>query len=197
MHWCLSFHASATADSRLSNAGFESDTNGENQTLFGWQTYGPNNFNEANSAIAHSGTNYLQGLSGVHRRGQLYRHLSGLHFRAGRNLFCRRLGLHACGDVLAGQNPAWIEVTFRSALAPFWRSIGRRSSPPISSPPARSPKTSGTDLRVTNQYDPDSYQVDQYRRPAWLRRREPFLSATRLSCKATPIIPAAPSISMI
>ena len=42
----------------MSNPGFEFDPIGHNQSLLGWQQYGPNNYNETSGA--HGGTNYFK-----------------------------------------------------------------------------------------------------------------------------------------
>src|ERR1700743_1829893 len=56
----LGFVCISRAASLLNNPGFESDVATENQTIQGWTTYGGDNYNEADSAIARSGTNYLK-----------------------------------------------------------------------------------------------------------------------------------------
>ncbi len=44
----------------LSNAGFEADPPGENQSVPGWTSYGPNVYSETGATIAHDGVNYLK-----------------------------------------------------------------------------------------------------------------------------------------
>jgi beta-glucanase (GH16 family) len=156
---CLGFCASAKADSLLSNAGFESDTNNENRALFGWQTYGPNTFNEANSAIAHHGTNYFkvyQAFTGTVNYTGIYQdYISG----PGAAYSADGWAYTAGSDALAGQNAAWIEVSFRDALGnalALYRSAVVTTN---SIATGAFPKNQWNDLAVTNQYDPNTYEL--------------------------------------
>jgi beta-glucanase (GH16 family) len=143
----------------LSNAGFESDTNSHNQALFGWQTYGPNVYNEAGAAAAHSGTNYCkvyQAFTGAINYSGVYQdYISG----PGATYAADGWAFTAGNDTLAGQNQAWLEITFRDASAnvlALYRSAIVTSNT-ISS--GKFPKNAWNHLLVTNQYDPNSYAV--------------------------------------
>src|SRR5690348_12127078 len=71
----------ARASNLLSNPGFEADPPGESQTILAWHLYGPNVYNENDSAIARSGTNYLkvyQSFNGSLNHGGCYQdYISG------------------------------------------------------------------------------------------------------------------------
>ncbi|HTB82905.1 MAG TPA: glycoside hydrolase family 16 protein [Candidatus Sulfotelmatobacter sp.] len=143
----------------LSNAGFESDTNNENQTLFGWQSYGQNFYNEANPSVAHSGTNYLklyQAFVGTVNYTGLYQdYISG----PGATYSADGWAFTASSDVLAGQNQAWLEVSFRDAAGNVLSLYRSAIITTNSIATGRFPKSVWNDLRVTNQYDPNSYAL--------------------------------------
>jgi beta-glucanase (GH16 family) len=155
---CLLFAAPAGAVSLLSNPGLESDADSENQTLPGWQTFGANNYNEANPAIAHSGTNYykvFQLFNGqINDTGIYQDYISG----PGAVYNADGWAYTASSDTLAGQNAAWIEVSFRDASGNVLSLY--RSSVITTNVIATGafPKSTWVDLRVTNQCDPSSYQ---------------------------------------
>ncbi|PWU14024.1 MAG: hypothetical protein C5B50_18010 [Verrucomicrobia bacterium] len=145
------------ASTLLSNAGFESDTNNQNQTIFGWQTYGPNNFNEANATIAHSGTNYFkvyQAFTGaVNYCGVYQDYISG----PGAVYSANGWAYTASTDALAGQNQAWIEVTFRDAMANILALYRSAIITTNSIASGAFPKGVWNHLFITNQYDPSTF----------------------------------------
>lgn len=155
--WFLAVPAGAVGV--LSNSGFESDTNSENQTLFGWQTFGGNNYNEANPLIAHSGTNYykvFQAFNGQANNTGIYQdYISG----PGAVYNADGWAYTASSDVLAGQNVAWIEVSFRDAAGNML-SLYRSSLIATNAIATGAfPKNAWADLGVTNQYDPNTLQA--------------------------------------
>ena len=145
------------AASLLSNPGFESDTNTENQTLFGWQTFGPNNYNEADAAIAHSGTNYykvFQAFTGAVNYTGIYQdYISG----PGAAYHADGWIMDSAGDLLAGNNQAWIEITFHDALGNVLALYRSAIITTNSVATGAFPKNVWNDLSVTNQYDPNTY----------------------------------------
>ena len=104
------------AASVLSNPGFEFDGQGQNQNLAGWNTFGANNYSETGS-IAHSGTNYYkvyQAFNGAVNDTGIYQdYISG----PGAVYSADGWAYTSASDTLAGQNVAWIEITFRDANA--------------------------------------------------------------------------------
>ena len=147
------------AASLLSNAGFESDPGGHNQSLLGWQQYGANNYNETSAASAHGGTNYFkvyQAFNGaVNYTGVYQDYISG----PGATYSADGWAYTATADALAGQNLAWIEVTFRDAVGNI---ISLYRSALITTNTIATgafPKNIWNNLRVTNQYNPNTYLV--------------------------------------
>ena len=147
------------AASLLSNAGFESDTPGQSGSLPGWQTYGANTYSENNASIAHSGTNYFkvyQAFTGVLNYNGIYQdYISG----PGAVYTANGWAYTATSDVLAGQNAAWIEVSFRDAygnVLALYRSAQITTNTIAT---GAFPKGQWNNLVVTNQYDPGTFQI--------------------------------------
>jgi hypothetical protein len=99
----------------LVNPGFELG-----QAVFGWNSYSASSGNvliQASATLAHGGTNYLkvyQAFNGsVNYSGVYQDNLSG----PGAVFAADGWAYTSSGDVLAGQNAAWLEVTFRDANA--------------------------------------------------------------------------------
>ena len=143
----------------LSNPGFESDVAGQSQSFPGWQIYGVNVYSLSSTAIAHRGTNYLkvyQQFNGsVNTAGVYQDYISG----PGAVYAADGWAYTAASDTLAGQNVAWIEVTFRDAYANI---LALYRSPLITTNAIATgafPKNQWTDLRITNQYNPANYQL--------------------------------------
>ena len=147
------------AASLLSNAGFESDPGGHNQSLSGWQQYGANNYNETAAGSAHGGTNYFkvyQAFTGSINYDGIYQdYISG----PGATYTADGWAYTATADALAGQNVAWLEVTFRDAsggMLALYRSALITTNTIAS---GAFPKNIWNNLRVTNQYDPGTFQL--------------------------------------
>lgn len=147
------------AASLLSNPGFELDPVGASQNIGGWQLYGPNNYNESDATIAHSGTNYYkvyQAFNGAVNYTGIYQdYISG----PGATYAADGWAYTATTDALAGQNAAWIEITFRDAQANI---LALYRSPLITAAAINGgafPKNQWNRLAVTNQYDPGTFQI--------------------------------------
>jgi len=139
----------------LSNAGFEYDAG----TNFpGWQPFGANVYN-LTGAAAHGGTNYVkvyQTFSGQANYSGLYQdYISG----PGAAYAADGWVNIPAGDLLAGQNAVWLEVSFRDAagntLALYRSAVVTANSISTGAFAAGA----WHDLAVTNQYDPGSYQI--------------------------------------
>jgi beta-glucanase (GH16 family) len=149
--------AAATLPSRaanlLGNPGFETGD------LSGWMTYGANTYVISNSSIAYNGTNYFkvyQAFSGQINYNGIYQdNVSGPGVAYSADGWAYTLS----SDVLAGQNLAWLEVTFRdvsgNVLALYRSAIVSTNAIATGA----FPKSTWVDLAVTNQYDPNSYQI--------------------------------------
>jgi len=150
----LCFCASAHANDILTNPGFELGP-----TPLAWNTYGANVYTETSAAIAHSGTNYLkvyqEFIGAVNYSGVYQDNLSG----PGAVYAADGWAYTLASDTLAGQNAAWIEVTFRDADANILALY--RSAPITTNAIAAGtfPKSAWRDLPVTNQYDPNTATV--------------------------------------
>ena len=147
------------AGSLLSNPGFESDPGGENQTLSGWQQFGPNVYNETSATLARSGTNYFkvyQSFGGVVNYSGLFQdYISG----PGAKYSADGWAFTASSDALAGQNAAWLEISFRDAAG---NSLALYRSAVITTnliATGAFPKSHWVNLPITNQYDPGTYQL--------------------------------------
>jgi beta-glucanase (GH16 family) len=155
--FCLSLPAMpALAGNILSNPGFESDPIG---TLLGWTAYGGNAYSETSPAVAHGGTNYFkvyQAFNGqVNYAGVYQDYLSA----PGAVYAADGWAYTLSSDRLAGQNVAWIEVTFRDAGA---NTLGLYRSALITTNTIATgsfPVNTWVDLPVTNQYDPSAYTI--------------------------------------
>jgi beta-glucanase (GH16 family) len=153
------------ASDLLTNPGFELDPPGQTNAIIGWHAYSASSGNvlsESSAAIAHSGTNYLkvyQAFNGSLNYNGVYQdNLSG----AGAVYAADGWAYTSSSDTLAGQNVAWIEITFRDVNAnilALYRSarintnaIGTRTFP----------TNAWIDLAVTNQYDPNTTTITNY-----------------------------------
>lgn len=149
----------ATHAALLSNSGFESDPGGHSQNLLGWQIYGPNTFNETSASIAHNGTNYFkvyQDFSGTVNYSGIYQDCISA---PGATYSASGWGNIANNDALAGQNAAWLELSFRDAagnMLALYRSAVITSAGITS---GAFPKSQWFNLPLTNQYSTASYQL--------------------------------------
>ncbi len=142
----------------LTNPGFESDPTSHSQTLIGWTSYGSNSYNETGAA-ARSGSNYLkvyQGFtSAVNYTGIYQDYISG----PGATYTADGWAKTISADTLAGQNAAWLEVTFRDAsghqLALYRSSVINTNAIFAGT----FPKNLWVNLPVTNQYNPATYAI--------------------------------------
>ncbi len=152
--------AHATGTNLLGNPGFELDpATGGTTNLAGWVAYGGNAYSETGGAQAHSGTNYFKvyqafngqlNFTGVY---QDYISAPGAVYSADGWAFTLPT------DALAGQNAAWIEVTFRDQRANI---LALYKSALISTNAIATgafPANTWIDLAVTNQYDTNTMIV--------------------------------------
>lgn len=140
----------------LSNPGFESDASGQSQNLIGWTWYGQpwgNTLNET-GADARSGSNFFkvfQGFTGSLNYNGVYQdYISGPGATYTADGWAKMLST----DALAGQNVAWVEVSFRdanSAMLALYRSSTITTN--------NFPKNTWINLPVTNQYNPNTYSL--------------------------------------
>jgi len=142
----------------LSNPGFESNGS-PGQPPPGWQAYGANDYLMSNAVVAHSGTNYFkvyQASTGSINYDGIYQdYISG----PGAVYTANGWAYTAASDALAGQNAAWIEVTFRDAGANIL-AIYRSALITTNTIAAGTfPASHWNNLAITNQYDPGSYQL--------------------------------------
>jgi beta-glucanase (GH16 family) len=151
------------AGSILTNPGFELDTS---EAVVGWNTFGSNVYSLTSATLAHSGFNYLkvyQQFNGsVNYSGVYQDNLSG----SGAVYAADGWAYTLSSDVLAGQNEAWIEVTFRDASAnvlALYRSalvttnaIATNAIATNAIATSALPKSAWINLPVTNQYDPEA-----------------------------------------
>jgi len=127
-----------------------------------WNTYGENVYAETSAAIAHSGSNYLkvyQEFNGAVNYSGVYQDdLSGPGAVYAGDGWAYTLA----SDILAGQNAAWIEVTFRDASANIL-ALHRSALITTNAIAAGTfPKSAWMDLPITNQYDLSSYTVTNH-----------------------------------
>lgn len=135
----------------LGNPGFETGN------LGGWVTFGANNY--ILTGTAHSGTNcykVYQAFNGATNYTGIYQdNVSG----PGASYSADGWAYTLSSDVLAGQNIAWIEVTFRDGsgniLALYRSSLVTTNTIATGS----FPENTWIDLAVTNQYDPNSLVI--------------------------------------
>jgi beta-glucanase (GH16 family) len=142
------------ANNLLSNPGFEFD-NAQSTNLAGWLAYGGNAYSETSAAQAHSGSNYFkvyQDFNGAVNYTGIYQdYISG----QGAAYAADGWAFTLPSDTLAGQNVAWIEVSFRDASAnvlALYRSAQITTNSALSS--WTFPINKWVDLPVTNQFNP-------------------------------------------
>jgi beta-glucanase (GH16 family) len=157
---CLILSSCAVkATSLLNNPGFELDPPGQNQNVVSWQLYGPNTYSESNAALAHSGTNYFKVYSAsnnsVNYNGCFQDYISG----PGAIYSGDGWAYTASADAIAGQNQAWIEVTFRDANANILALYRTALINTNLVSAGGFPKSQWNFLQITNQYDINSFQV--------------------------------------
>lgn len=142
----------------LSNPGFEFDAAGENQSFPGWVPYGPNVYSEW-SGTAHGGSYYVKVyqnfINQVNHTGVYQDYISG----PGAAYSADAWAYAAANDSPAGQNNAWVEVTFRDANANILAIY--RTAQINTNLIATGNFATGqwNHLQITNQYDINTFQV--------------------------------------
>jgi len=142
------------AGNLLTNPGFELDPTGQTTTMPGWNSYGGNAYSETSAIVAHSGTNYFkvyQAFTGqVNFTGIYQDYISA----PGAVYSADGWAYTLSSDKLAGQNVAWVEVTFRDANAnilALYRSALINTNAIAT---GTFPVNTWIHLPVTNQYNP-------------------------------------------
>jgi beta-glucanase (GH16 family) len=153
----LGFCASTRAKDILANPGFEAGL-----APLQWNIYGPNVYTETSAAVAHRGTNYLkvyQAFNGsINFSGVYQDNLSG----PGAVYAADGWAYTSASDTLAGQNAAWIEVSFRDASANILALYRSALITTNAIAAGTFPKSAWMDLPVTNQYDLNTYAVTNH-----------------------------------
>jgi hypothetical protein len=141
----------------LSEPGFEASEPGQN--IRGWNSFGGNTYILANPGMAHSGNHYFKVYpaynGAVNYTGIYQDYISG----PGAVYSANGWAFTSASDLLAGENAAWVEVTFRDANAKI---LALYRSAMITTNMIASgafPANAWVNLAVTNQYDPGSYQI--------------------------------------
>jgi len=150
----FALHQTSLAASLLGNPGFELDGAGQTENLPGWTTFGVNTYTETSATIAHSGTNYFKVyqafISATNDDGIYQDYISG----AGAIYAADGWAYTASTDKIAGQNAAWIEVTFRDANANVLALYRSAMITTNALTTGAFPVSKWVDLAVTNQYNP-------------------------------------------
>jgi beta-glucanase (GH16 family) len=154
-------NCAAVAGNVLTNPGFEANPPGEHKDLLAWNWYGQdwgNTLNETGSP-ALTGSNYFkvfQGFTGSVNYNGIYQDIvSGPGAVYSANGWAYTLA----SDKLAGQNVAWIEVTFRSAtgnVLALYRSALVTTNAIAT---GAFPVNTWINLSVTNQYNPATFTI--------------------------------------
>ena len=154
-------HRLLLADNVLMNPGFEANPPGDHHNLVAWNCYGQNRANALNQigSPARTGSNYckmFQGLTGRLNYAGLYQDIASGPGAA----YSAEGWAYICStDSLAGQNAAWLEVTFRSAqgnVLALYRSAVVTTNALAT---AAFPFNSWFHLSITNQYNPANDQI--------------------------------------
>ena len=140
----------------LTNPGFES---ARSQTPTGWTPYGQYDYVITNTGLAHGGTNYFkvyQNFSGsVNYTGVQQDYITG----PGATYAAGCYAYTAANDAIAGNNQAWLEISFRDSTANVL-ALYRSAVITTNSVVRRSfPTNAWAWLPVTNQYNPSTYQI--------------------------------------
>ena len=154
--------SSAPAANVLLNPGFELNPIGGTTTNLGWNAYGGNAYSETSATQAHGGTNYFKVYqaftSQVNYTGIYQDYISGPGAAYSANGWAYTLS----SDKLAGQNVAWIEVSFRDSQANV---LALYRSELITTNLIASGvfhTSTWINLPVTNQYNPNTYAVTNF-----------------------------------
>jgi beta-glucanase (GH16 family) len=124
----------------------------------GWKTYGANTFNQSGAPV-RTGNNYFkvyQAFTGAVNYSGIYQdYISG----PGATYVADGWAYTASGDALAGQNAAWIEVTFRDANGTILALYRSKLITTNAINSGEFAKSIWINLPITNQYDPNTYVV--------------------------------------
>jgi beta-glucanase (GH16 family) len=151
----------ASAANILNNPGFEADPIGQSQNIVNWNWYGQNfgnTFNESDGR-AHTGTNYFkvfQGFTGTNNYNGIFQDNPAVQ---GNVYSANGWAYTISTDTLAGQNVAWIEVTFRDVNANMLALYRSALITTNTIATGAFPKNTWVNLPITNQYDPASFVV--------------------------------------
>jgi beta-glucanase (GH16 family) len=150
------------ASDLLTNPGFELDPSGPTNAIIGWNSFSASSGNvlsETSASIAQNGTNYFkvyQAFNGALNYNGIYQdNLSG----PGAVYSADGWAYTSASDALAGQNVAWIEVTFRDATTNILALYRSALITTNAIGTGAFPKSTWIDLSVTNQYDPNTYTI--------------------------------------
>ncbi|MGH7941276.1 MAG: family 16 glycosylhydrolase [Limisphaerales bacterium] len=147
------FAVQGRAANVLANPGFETGD------LGGWTTYGADTYAEDNAAIAHSGSYYFkvyQAFNGQINYNGIYQDtVSGPGVVYSADGWAYTLS----SDALAGQNQAWIEISFRDVSGNVLALYRSRIITTNAIATGAFPVNSWVDLPITNQYDPNTYVI--------------------------------------
>jgi beta-glucanase (GH16 family) len=145
------------AGNLLTNPGFESG-----QTVVPWNAYGNHVYVLTSATLAHGGTHYLkvyQEFNGAVNYSGVYQDsLSG----PGAVYAVSGWACTLSTDALAGQNAAWLEVTFRDVNAnvlALYRSATITTNAIAS---GAFPTSTWIALPITNQYNPNTYAITNH-----------------------------------
>jgi len=151
----------ALAGNILTNPGFESNPPGEHQNILAWQSYGQPSGNKLNEtgSTAHNGSNYLkvfQSFTGEGNYNGIYQDIAS---GPGAVYSANGWAYTLVSDRLAGQNVAWIEVTFRDArgnILELYRSAHITTN---GMAVGVFPANTWINLPITNQYNPNTFLI--------------------------------------
>jgi beta-glucanase (GH16 family) len=136
----------------LGNPGFEIEA------LSSWTSFGANTYSESNSDVAHSGNNYFkiyQAFNGQVNYNGIYQDVP---CTPGSTYMADGWAYTLSSDALAGQNLAWLEVSFRDAdgnILALYRSAAISTNRIAS---GEFPGSTWINLPITNQFDPENFQ---------------------------------------
>jgi hypothetical protein len=159
------FAAQVKAGDLLTNPGFELDAIGPTGVIVGWDTYSDSSGNvlsETSDFTAHGGSNYFkvyQAFNGAVNFSGIYQdNFSG----PGAVYAADGWAYTSASDTLAGQNAAWIEVSFRDVNANVIALFRSASITTNAIAAGAFPKSAWRDLPVTNQYDPNTFAITNH-----------------------------------
>lgn len=144
----------------LRNPGFESDPAGESQSFPGWSVYGPaygpnidTNVWSESGAAAHGGGNYIRASPDLTTYEVNFSGLYQDYISGPGAIYTASAWVYAPStNLLAGQNSAWLEVTFRDGNANVLALY--RSSVVTNLAGGTFPRNTWVNLPVTNACDP-------------------------------------------